>query len=69
MLSAILHALGLGENPAVARAKKQTRVDHAEPRKRFVFAMIAMSYDADPAYLVEHAREAMFDWYEIRNRT
>jgi hypothetical protein len=69
MFSAILQALGLRENPAVVEAKKKTSLDHADPRKRFVFATIAMSYDADPAYLVEHAREAMLDWYGIRDRT
>jgi len=58
-------ALGFGDTPEVAAAKSRTVVDGQDPRKRFVFGMLSLSYDADPAYLVSLATKAMRQWYGI----
>jgi hypothetical protein len=57
-------ALGLGQDRELAAAKARTLEDHGDPRRRFVFGVLCVSYEADPAYL-ESTRPAVRDWYGI----
>jgi hypothetical protein len=68
MWAAIRSMLGLGDDPEVTQAKERMQRDHADPRKRVVSGLLAISYDVDPAYLVEHAKEAVTEWYGIDSR-
>ena len=68
MWNKLKSALGFGEDPVVIEAKKKTAVDQADPRKRFVSGMLAISPadgGADPAYLTNFARTAITEWYGI----
>jgi len=65
MWNKLKSALGLGGDPELAAAQHRMQVDHQDPRKRFVFAVIAISYKADPAYQEGFAKMAIRDWYGI----
>jgi hypothetical protein len=65
MWNKIKAVLGLGDSPEVAAAKARTLIDTQDARKRFVFGMLSLSYEADPAYLTELATTAMREWYGI----
>jgi hypothetical protein len=58
---------GGGGNPATREAKQKMALDQADPRKAFVWGVLAVSYEVDPAYLPEHAREAVNKWYGIQS--
>jgi hypothetical protein len=70
MWNKLKSALGFGEDPAVTEAKRRTLLDQADPRKRFVSGLLAISSSsdgADPAYMTEFARTAITDWYGIES--
>lgn len=60
--------LGFGEDPKTAAARKRMAQDEHDPRRRFVFGVLAMSYEVDPGYLPEHGRTAIREWYGIADR-
>jgi hypothetical protein len=68
MWNALKSLLGAGEDPELVEAKRRTEMDRMDPRRRFVFGVLAISYQADPGYMVEHARTAVRDWYGISTR-
>lgn len=64
-LSKILDAV-VGEEPAVKQARAAMKRDaQADPRRAAVFGLLAVSYEVDPGYLVEHATTALRDWYGV----
>lgn len=52
---------------AARDARKRMVVDQQDPRKGFVWGVIAVSYDVDPAYLPDHAKLAVTEWYGMEN--
>lgn len=40
-------------------------VDRRDPRRAFVWGIVAVSYEVDPGYLKAHATEAIRDWYGV----
>jgi hypothetical protein len=70
MWNKLKSALGFGEDPVIAEAKRRTLLDQADPSKRFVSGMLAISSSsggADPAYQAEFARTAITEWYGIES--
>jgi hypothetical protein len=56
---------GGGPKSEVERAIERTEADRGDPRKRYVFAVLAVSCEGDPAYMPEHANKAVRTWYRI----
>jgi hypothetical protein len=56
-----------GEDEETKAARKKMAADANDPRKRFVFGVLAISYKVDPGYLPQHAKTALTDWYGIRS--
>ena len=48
--------------------EQRTQADHADPRKRYVFAIMSLLYEADPAYQKKVFGVALSDWYGIESR-
>ena len=67
MWSMLKSALGL-EAPEIVEARRRMALDHQDPRRRFVFAVLAISCAVDPAYDEELAHTAITEWYGIRSR-
>jgi hypothetical protein len=63
MWSQLKYRIGFGDELSAARARMHA--DHEDPRKRFVFSILAISYPTDPAYRPEFARTAVRDWYGV----
>jgi len=61
---------GTSESPEVAEAKRKMELDKADPRRRYIWSILAISAssDADPGYLPEFASMAMRDWYGMSSR-
>jgi hypothetical protein len=57
--------LGGGPKSEVERAIELTEADRSDPRKRYVFAVLAVSCEGDPGYMPEHAAKAVRTWYRI----
>jgi len=60
--------LGLGDDPATAKARKLMKQDQHDARRRFVFGVLGISYKVDPGYLTEHSVKAVRDWYGLGTR-
>lgn len=57
-----------GKDPEVKAAEARMKADIAvDPRRRLVHGILAVTYDVDPAYLTEHAKTAMRDWYGVES--
>lgn len=54
-----------GEDAETREARKRMDVDLRDPRRAFVWGIVAVSYDVDPGYLRAHATEAIRDWYGV----
>jgi hypothetical protein len=67
MWSTLKSALRL-EAPEVIEARRRMALDHQDPRRRFVFALLAISCAVDPAYDEDAAHAAITDGYGIRSR-
>ena len=65
MFGKLLSMLGFGDDPETAEAKRRMTQDAADPRRRMVFGLLAMSYELDPAYLQGHATTAIREWYDL----
>lgn len=66
MFSKLLDLIGMGDPPDVKQAKARMASDFAaDPRRRSVWGILALSYDADPGYLTEHATTAVREWYGL----
>jgi hypothetical protein len=61
--------LGLifGEDEETKVARKKMVEDAKDPRKRFVFGVLSISYKVDPGYLPQHAKTAVTEWYGIKS--
>lgn len=68
MFAKLLSMIGLRDDSETAEARRRMSADAADPRRRFVFGLLAVSYELDPGYLVEHATTAVGDWYGIASR-
>ncbi|MEZ4365488.1 MAG: DUF1266 domain-containing protein [Kofleriaceae bacterium] len=60
-----LKKLFSGEDAETRAARLQMTTDLADPRRAFVWGVVAVSYKLDPGYLKAHATEAIRDWYGI----
>lgn len=60
-----LSRLFRGDDAETREARKRMEVDLRDPRRAFVWGIVAVSYDVDPAYLRDHATEAIRDWYGV----
>lgn len=58
---------GGGEKSEYELAMERTGSDGLDPRKRFVFCVLAVSNDVDPAYMVERSKTAVGEWYGIHS--
>ena len=67
MWSMLKSALRL-EAPEIIEARRRMALDHQDPRRRFVFAVLAISCAVDPAYDEDAACTAITDGYGIRSR-
>ena len=67
MLSKLLNLVGLGDPPDVAAAKQRMAADQADPRRRVVWGILAISEPADPGYMPELASTAIREWYGIQS--
>lgn len=56
---------GGGPKSEVERAIELTEADRGDARKRFVFGVLAVSCEGDPAYMPQHANKAVRTWYRI----
>lgn len=65
MWNKLLNLLGLGEDPELTRAKERTRADAADPKKAMLWGVLAVTYNADPAYMPGHSAMALRDWYSV----
>jgi hypothetical protein len=65
MWKKVVSLFGGGPKSEVERAIELTRADRSDPRKRYVFAVLAVSCEGDPAYMPEHANKAVRTWYRI----
>lgn len=65
MWKKLLDILGLGDPPHIIAAKQRMALDQADPRRRMVCGILAISYEADPAYLGDFASTAIREWYGI----
>jgi hypothetical protein len=54
------------EDTETRRARERMAVDAQDPRKLFVWGIVAVSYEVDPAYLAEHANTAVREWYGVK---
>jgi hypothetical protein len=54
-----------GPKSEVERAVELTEADRSDARKRYVFAVLAVSCEGDPGYMPEHANKAVRTWYRI----
>ena len=72
MWNAIKSLFGMGEPdpPEVVEAKRRMALDATDPRKRFIWGMLAISASerADPAYLPAFATKAVREWYGMKSR-
>ncbi len=61
---------GTSEDPEVAEAKRKMDLDKADPRRRYIWSILAISSSsqADPGYLPGFATMAMRDWYGMKSR-
>jgi hypothetical protein len=57
--------LGGGPKSEVERAIELTEADRSDLRKRYVFAVLAVSCEGDPGYMPDHANKAVRTWYRI----
>lgn len=51
-----------------AESRKRMAGDEHDPRRRFVFGVLAMSYEVDPGYMPKHAAMAIREWYGVEDR-
>lgn len=56
-----------GEDAESKHARERMAVDLRDPRKAFVWGVVAVSYKLDPGYLTAHATEAIRDWYGVKD--
>lgn len=56
-----------GEDEETRNARKRMEADRADPRRTFVWGVVAVSYELDPGYLPAHATEAIRDWYGVKS--
>lgn len=57
-----------GEDEETRNARKRMEADRAaDPRRTFVWGVVAVSYELDPGYLPAHATEAIRDWYSVKS--
>ncbi|HVR18763.1 MAG TPA: DUF1266 domain-containing protein [Polyangiaceae bacterium] len=73
MWKGIKALFGMGEKadpPEVVEAKRRMAIDAAEPRKRYVWCVLAISTSerVDPGYLPEFASKAIREWYGMKSR-
>jgi len=62
-----LFGMGEPDSPEVAAAKQRMEVDASDPRKRFVWCMIAISTSekADPGHMPAFSNTAIREWYGL----
>lgn len=61
-----IKALLSSEDPEIAAAKVRMVADQKQdPRRHYIFGLLAMSQRADPAYLPELAQMAVREWYGL----
>lgn len=60
-----LSRLFTGEDAETREARKRMALDLRDPRRAFVWGVVAVSYEIDPAYQRDHATEAIRDWYGV----
>jgi hypothetical protein len=64
-----LKSLFSGEDAESREARLRMEQDaKADPRRAFVWGVLAVSYRRDPAYLKAHATEAIRNWYGVKSR-
>lgn len=51
-----------------AQARQRMAQDEQDARRRFVFGVLAMSYEVDPGYMPKHSTMAIREWYGIEGR-
>lgn len=72
MWNAIKTMLGMGEpeRPEITQAKTRMQADAADPRKRYVWCILAISTseEADPGYLPDFSSTAIREWYGMKTR-
>ena len=56
-----------GEDAETKEARTRMEQDRRDPRRTFVWGVVAASYELDPAYLRAHATEAIRDWYGVKS--
>ena len=64
MLSFIKKMFG-GEDAESKEARLRMAADLQDPRRTFVWGVLAISYKLDPGYLKSHATQAVRDWYGV----
>lgn len=62
-----LSRLFTGEDAEAKNARIRMAADRQDPRRTFVWGVLAVSYDLDPAYLPGHANEAVRQWYGVKS--
>ncbi|MBK6921716.1 MAG: DUF1266 domain-containing protein [Deltaproteobacteria bacterium] len=62
-----LSRLFSGEDAETREARRRMAVDMQDPRKTFVWGVVSISYELDPAYLPAHANTAIREWYGVRS--
>lgn len=62
-----LSRLFTGEDEETRHARMRMAADRQDPRRTFVWGILAASYDLDPAYLPAHANEAVRQWYGVKS--
>lgn len=68
MFKFIARLLGHDHDPELAEAEAKTTADGEHVPRRFVFGLLAISNQVDPAYRVAFSRMAVADWYGIHDR-
>ena len=62
-----LSRLFSGEDAESREARRRMAIDMQDPRKTFVWGVVSISYEVDPAYLPAHASTAIREWYGVRS--
>jgi hypothetical protein len=65
MWKKVASLFGAGTKSELTRCIELTNADRGDPRKRYVFAVLAVSCEGDPGYMPEHANKAVRTWYRI----
>lgn len=60
-----LRRIVTGEDPETRNARLRMVEDSKDPRRLFVWGVVAISYEYDPGYLTAHANTAIREWYSV----